>query len=282
MSSIVTLTTDFSDDFYVASMKGAILSVNSSITITDISHSVSPQNIREAAFIIGMTYRYFPVGTIHVVVVDPGVGSKRKAVILNTPHAVFVAPDNGVLSYIIDEYHTGKAFSPYSGVSVTGRRKLPSDLNAVHITDSQFWRKEVSPTFHGRDVFAPVAAHLASGIPLQNFGKHIGYMNAFPITRPRIKDNEMLTGHVLYIDRFGNLITDIKVENLRSRVKEVHIGNLCISGLHNYYAEKEGLIALTGSSGYMEIALTNGNASSFLKAGTGEEVKVILQKRKKA
>ena len=278
MPSIVTLTTDFSDDLYVASMKGAILSVNSGITITDISHSISPQNIREAAFIIGMTYRYFPEGTVHVVVVDPGVGSKRKALILGTPHAVFVAPDNGVLSYIIDEYRPEKTSFSRSRVPVTGRRKVPSGLTAVHITDSQFWRKEVSPTFHGRDVFAPVAAHLAGGVPLNRFGKSIDYLNAFPVTHPRIKDGETVTGRVLYIDRFGNLITDIKVEDLPCRVLEVRIGDSCINGLNNYYAEKEGLIALTGSSGYLEIALTNGNASSLLKAGTGEEVTVILQK----
>ena len=278
MPSIVTLTTDFSDDYYVASMKGVILSVNSGITITDISHSISPQNIREAAFIIGMTYRYFPEGTIHVVVVDPGVGSKRKALILSTPHAVFVAPDNGILSYIIDEYRPEKASFSRNRVPITGRRKLPSGLTAVHITDSQFWRKEVSPTFHGRDVFAPVAAHLACGIPLHRFGKQIGYLNAFPVTHPRIKENETVTGQVLYIDRFGNLITDIRVEDLHSRMLEVRIGNSCISGLNNYYAEKEGLIAVIGSSGYLEIALTNGNASSLLKAGTGEKVTAILQK----
>jgi S-adenosylmethionine hydrolase len=281
MPSIVTLTTDFSDDFYVAGMKGAILSVNSDITIIDISHSVSPQNISEAAFIIGMAYRYFPEGTSHIVVVDPGVGSKRKALILSTPHALFVAPDNGVLSFIIDEYLPEKPPFSHSGESVTGRRKLPPGLSAVHITDSQFWRKEVSPTFHGRDVFAPVAAHLASGVPLRRFGKHIGYLNVFPITHPGIKDDEIVTGHVLYIDCFGNLITDIKVEVLRKCVLEVKIGNYCISGLNNYYAEKEGLIALTGSSGYLEIALTNGNASLFLEARTGDEVAVILQKESK-
>ena len=278
MPSIVTLTTDFNDDFYAASMKGAILSVNAGITITDISHCISPQNIREAAFIIGVTYCYFPEGTIHVVVVDPGVGSNRKALILSTPHAVFVAPDNGVLSYIIDEYRPEKSSFSHGKVPVTGRRKLPPGLTAVHITDPRFWRKEVSPTFHGRDVFAPVAAHLACGIPLHRFGKQIGYLNVFPVTRPRIEHGEMATGRVLYIDRFGNLITDIKVEGLRSRVLEVRIGNSCINGLNNFYAEKEGLIALTGSSGYLEIALTNGNASTLLKAGTGEEVTVILQK----
>jgi S-adenosylmethionine hydrolase len=278
MSSIVTLTTDFGDDIYVASMKGAILSVDSGITILDISHSVSPQNIREAAFIIGMTYRFFPEGTIHVVVVDPGVGSKRKALILSTPHAVFVAPDNGVLSYIIDEYRPEKASFSDGSVPVTGRRKLPSGLSAVNITDSQFWRKEVSPIFHGRDVFAPVAAHLAAGVPLQRFGKQIGYLNAFPVTRPCTKDGKIITGHVLYIDHFGNLITDIKSEELHGRLMEVRISNTRIRGLSNYYAEKQGLIALTGSSGYLEIALTNGNASSLLKAGTGEEVTVLLQK----
>jgi S-adenosylmethionine hydrolase len=226
-----------------------------------------------------MTYRYFPEGTIHVVVVDPDVGSKRKALILGTPHAVFVAPDNGVLSYIIDEYRPEKASFSYSGKPITGRRKIPADLTAVHITDSQFWRKEVSPTFHGRDIFAPVAAHLAAGVPLHRFGKRIGYLNAFPVAHPGIKDDEIVTGHVLFIDRFGNLITDIKVEELHRNVLEFRIGSYCITGLNNYYAEKEGLITLKGSSGYLEIALTNGNASSYLNVSTGEKVTVILQKR---
>ena len=280
MPSIVTLTTDFGDDFYVASMKGVILSVHPSITVTDISHFISPQNIHEAAFIIGMTYRYFPEGTIHVVVVDPGVGSNRKALILSTPHAVFVAPDNGVLSYIIDEYRHGKTSFSHSGEPVTGRRKLPPGLTAVHVTNSQFWRREVSPTFHGRDIFAPVAAHLAGGVPLHRFGKQIDYLNVFPVTHTRIDGDGIVTGHVLYVDRFGNLITDIKVKDLRTGVLEVRIGNSCIRGLNNYYAEKEGLIALPCSSGHLEIALTNGNASSFLEAGTGEKVTVVLQKRK--
>jgi S-adenosylmethionine hydrolase len=113
---------------------------------------------------------------------------------------------------------------------------------------------------------------------LHKFGEQIGFLNAFPVMHPHVKDGSTVTGRVLYIDRFGNLITDIKIDDLRQSVQEVRIGNACISGLNNYYAEKEGIIALTGSSGYMEIALTNGNASSFLEAGTGETVTVILQK----
>ena len=205
MATVITLTTDFGiSDAYVASMKGVILSVNSKAVIVDICHSIEPQNILQAAFILGTAHHYFPKGTIHVVVVDPGVGSQRKAVILKTPSAFFLAPDNGVLSYIVNELCPEPA-KPSPSISLDlKRRKLKKGLEAIAITNPDFWRQPVSSTFHGLDIFAPVAAHLSLGVPLHKFGESISYLHAFPIPKPYRDVEGSLVGHVLHIDNFGN------------------------------------------------------------------------------
>jgi S-adenosylmethionine hydrolase len=276
MPAIVTLTTDFGEGLYVASVKGALLSISPDITIVDICHSIAPQNINEAAFIIGKAYSYFPANTIHVIVVDPGVGTRRKAVVLSTPHGTFVAPDNGVLSYVIEDYCPGWRVSNMSDYGIVRRRKLAAGLDAVHLTNTLYRHKTVSPVFHGRDVFAPAAAHLARGVPLFQLGRQIHYLNAFPIIRPYYKSDGHLKGMVLHIDRFGNLVTNIKVDQLSSKTIRVLIKGSSIEGIQRVYAEKEGLIVLTGSSGYMEIALSKGNAARYLNAETGDEVTVIM------
>jgi S-adenosylmethionine hydrolase len=277
MPAIVTLTTDFGESLYVASVKGALLSISPDITIVDICHSIAPQNINEAAFTIGNVYHYFPVNTIHVVVVDPGVGTRRKAVVLSTPHGTFVAPDNGVLSYVIDDYCPEQRVSDTSSYGIVRRRKLAAGLDAVHLTNPLYRHKTVSPVFHGRDIFAPAAAHLACGVPLFELGRHIHYLNAFPVIRPHYKSDGTLEGTVLYIDRFGNLITNIKADQLNSKAIDVLIKGSSISGMQHVYAEKEGLLVLPGSSGYMEIALSNGNAAAYLNVDTGDEVTVVMR-----
>ena len=175
MGTFITLTTDFGlRDGYVAAMKGVIYSINPEATIVDISHNIEPQNIRQAAFVLSTAYKYFPSYTIHLVVVDPGVGTNRRAIIFKTPRAQFVAPDNGVLSYVID------AFSPQP-VADSGRFKSGPDAQAYVITKSEYWRKPVSRTFHGRDIFAPVAARLSLGEMASGLGDKVDTVTAFPI-----------------------------------------------------------------------------------------------------
>jgi len=275
MSSIITLTTDFGyDDAYVAAMKGAILSINPEANIIDINHSIKPQNILQAAFILSVAYRYFPKQAIHMAIVDPGVGSERQGIILRTPSAFFVAPDNGILSYIIDDLFSVE--SPSSTEQARGLQEVvfKKGLEAAAITDPRFWRHPVSPTFHGRDIFAPVAAGLSLDISLYEFGEKINSLHVLPIPKPSLDSEGNLVGRVLHIDRFGTLITNIKSNDLPGKGVVVEVAGYCIQGISDYYAQKEGVMAIMGSSGYLEVSLSNGNACDFLSAAVGDAIKV--------
>jgi S-adenosylmethionine hydrolase len=275
MASVITLTTDFgTGDAYVASMKGVILTINPKAVIVDICHSIEPQNVLQAAFILSTGYRYFPEGTIHLAVVDPGVGSQRKAVILKTPKAFFVAPDNGVLSYIIDELDTAPDRPANHFSSDPEKRRLGAGLEAVAITNPDFWLKPASNTFHGRDIFAPVAAHLSLGTATHRFGDSLSHVYAFHIPRPSRDNRGSLTGFVLYIDSFGNLITNIMKDDLPGERTTVAVGKQHIDSISQFYAEKEGLAAIIGSSGYLEISLKNGNAAASLNVRVGDKIKL--------
>ena len=275
MGAIITLTTDFGlSDAYVAAMKGVILGINPEATLVDICHTIKPQNTSQAAFVLSTVYQSFPQKTIHLVVVDPGVGTERRPIILRTPLADFVAPDNGVLSYIIQESSTQLATdNDYNSLQ---QRELERILEAVEITRSQFWQTPVSPTFHGRDIFAPVAALLSLGFPPINFGEAITSLTMLPLSQPYRRPDGSLVGHVLHIDNFGNLITSIKSSDL-SPAKEpitIEIGDQVISELSRTYAEGKGLLALIGGSDYLEISLRGGSASAFLDAEVGSEIKL--------
>jgi len=299
MSAVITLTTDFGlADGYVAAMKGVIFSINPEARLVDICHNIKPQSIGEAAFILSTVHQFFPQGTIHVVVVDPGVGTERRAIILRTPSADFVAPDNGVLSYVIQQSMPSikgrlkgrSPFKNYSSPSPSKERgnegvrliddqhqiELLPDLKAVAITKPDFWRSPVSSTFHGRDIFAPVAAHLSLGMSLMDFGEAVTSVTVFPLSYPYQSPDGTLIGHILHIDNFGNLITDINSEHL-SPLKQpvtIEVGSQRIAGLSRTYAESSGLLALIGSSGYLEVSLSRGNASTFLNAEVGDEVRI--------
>ena len=275
MASLITMTTDFgAGDAYVASMKGVILTINPEAVIVDICHSIEPQNILQAAFIISTAHHYFPDGTIHLTIVDPGVGSQRKAIILKMPSAFFVAPDNGVLSYIIDEQCPSPVKSSVPGFPELGQRELGGCLEAMTITNRDYWRQPVSATFHGRDIFAPVAAHLSLGIPLHEFGETISRLHAFPVLLPFHGAEGNLIGCILHIDNFGNLVTNIRSSDLPGEELVVEIDNRHIYGLSQFYARKAGLAAVIGSSGYLEISLNNGSAAAFLGARVGDEIKL--------
>ena len=276
MSAIITLTTDFgADDAYVAAMKGAILSINPEANIIDITHFIPPQDVPRAAFILDYTARYFPRQSIHLAIVDPGVGSERRGIILKTPLALFVAPDNGILSYVIDRLSAREGLSvQYSEDGEVAT--LGGGFEAVAITESHFWRQPVSATFHGRDIFAPVAAALSLEISPYELGGKITSLKVFPVPKPFL-DQDSLTGRILHIDHFGNLITNIKSSDLPGKDALIEAAGHLIHGITHYYAEGEGLMAIIGSSDYLEISLKNSSAAEFLNLGRGDEIKVIRQ-----
>ena len=277
---LITLTTDFgTEDAYVGVMKGVILGLNPEANIVDITHHVPPQSVEEGAFIIGSSHRYFPKGTVHAVVVDPGVGTSRNAVLLATPSAVFLAPDNGVLSYVLQEgFHQKPGASedlraaplPTEGEAID----LPPNYLAYRLTNSEFWIHPVSSTFHGRDIFAPVAAHISLGVPPDRLGQRVQRLAWLPQQQPRW-DGATLVGHVIHVDRFGNLITNIRAGLLPSeRSVEVEIQGRRISGLSDSYEAGERVLAIVGSHGNLEISVRNGSAARELKAAVGDPVRV--------
>ena len=276
MAAIITLTTDFgSPDAYVAAMKGVILGINPEVKLVDICHSIKPQNISQAAFILSTVCEFFPRRTIHLAVVDPGVGTERRAIILRTQSADFIAPDNGVLSYVIQQSST-------KPIDVNcQKRELEPGLEAVAITMPQFWRLPVSDTFHRRDIFAPVAAHLSLGRPPRDFGEALTSLKMLPLPQPYRLPDGTLVGHILHIDNFGNLITNVKGSALPPAVQAItiEIGNRLISGLSRTYSEGEGLLALIGSSGYLEVSLKDGDASAFLGAEIGDKIQVRINNK---
>jgi S-adenosylmethionine hydrolase len=276
MSPIVTLTTDFGyDDAYVAAVKGAILNINPGASIVDVSHSIRPQDILQAAFILNAAYRYFPKQTIHVAIVDPGVGSERRGVILKTASAIFVAPDNGILSYVIDDLFSEKNVPLIEQTHGLTEVVFKKGLEAAAITDPRFWRQPVSPTFHGRDIFAPVAAGLSLGISPYEFGEKISSLHVLPVPRPSLDADGNVAGQVLHVDRFGNLITNIGSGNLPGKNVVIEIGGRCIQGISDYYSQSEGIMAVVGSSGYLEISLRDGSACDFLDMAVGDEIRVM-------
>lgn len=282
MSSVITLTSDLGTaDAYVASIKGVILSINPNAVIIDICHSVEPQNVHQAAFVLSTAHRYFPEGTIHVVIVDPGVGSQRRAVILRTSTAFFLAPDNGVLSYILDELCPARVVPSVSIPTTLEQITLKEDIESIAITNPRFWLQPVSTTFHGRDIFAPVAAHLSKGVPLPQFGERLNCMYTIPLSWPYYDTEGSLIGRILHIDNFGNLITNIRNSDVTGVEVMIEIGNQSIYGIHRFYAEKEGVAAIIGSSGYLEVSLKNGDAATFLGVKVGDEVRLQTGKQKK-
>ncbi len=259
---IITLTTDFGvRDAYVGTMKGVILGINPRAVIVDLSHEVEPQAIAQGAFIIGSSHRFFPGGTIHVVVVDPGVGTSRKAVLLVTPTARFLGPDNGVLTHAAGPgYVDGEGLAP--------------GYEAYELSNRELWLGPPSDTFHGRDVFAPVAAHLSLGVPHSEVGPRLSGLTLLPRATPAW-DGPVLEGSVVHVDRYGNLVTDIPGSLLRGAGDlVVQVGGWRIRGLSRSYAEAESLLAIVGSTATLEVAVRNGSASEVLGARVGHAVRV--------
>lgn len=266
--AIITLTTDFgAADVYVAAMKGVILSINRQAAIVDITHAVRPQRVEQAVFLLQEAWPFFPEGTIHVVVVDPGVGTARRALAVKTEAGIFVGPDNGVLSAALPQEIRPPQASPV---------QLPRGYQAVALTNPAYFHQPVSTTFHGRDIFAPVAAHLSLGVPLAEVGEPVHSVFALPPLRAPRRADGSIHGRVLHVDTFGNLITDIHSQDIGDPLRTtVDIAGRRIIGLSHHYQERPGLLALVGSSGYLEIALPNASAAQELGADVGTPVTVL-------
>jgi S-adenosylmethionine hydrolase len=265
--SIITLTTDFgAKDEYVGLMKGVILSLNPSVTIVDITHQIDSQDIVQAAFSIYSAFRYFPAQTVHLIVVDPGVGTARNLLALETGEQFFVAPDNGVLTLLFTEEEI---------------------TSLVCITNPDFFLNKVSATFHGRDIIAPVGAHITKGVELDKLGTEIGLGDVIHLDgiNARVAENGDLSGNIVAIDHFGNLISNISSRKLtefsqtnpKKKIR-FQIGSHVIKGLSETYASvpPKAPVALIGSRGYLEIAVNQGNAGLFFNAQKGDPVRVSV------
>jgi S-adenosyl-L-methionine hydrolase (adenosine-forming) len=256
----ITLTTDFgTTDHYVGTMKGVMLNISPRARIVDITHEIAPQDINEAAFAIAQAWRYFPKGTIHVVIVDPGVGSARRAILCEADGQFFVAPDNGVLSMIYDSSH----------------HKVRA------ISNDKLFLKKVSKTFHGRDIFAPCAAHLSKGLAPAKFGKPIHDPIRSVLLRPTRLSRHDWSGVVLKADRYGNVITNFHIDefpDLADQSIELRAGLERITRLASTYAETVigELFTIIGSSGYLEVVVNQGSAAKLLGIASGSPVELEI------
>ena len=264
---VITLTTDFGQaDGYVGTMKGIILGICPQATLVDISHKIRPQAVQQAAYVLSTAVPYFPPRTTHLVVVDPGVGSERRPIVVQTDQAAYVAPDNGVLTLALAQD--------------------PAHM-AVQITAPRYRLSPVSATFHGRDVFAPAAAHLASGAEPREIGDVIPVTElvTLPSLQPQSEPDGYWQAQVLHVDRFGNLVTTMQVSTIKGQGTSkypralIEVGGKQIAGLKRTFADVEqgDLVAYVGSSGYLEIAVREGNAAERLGAGVGDPVSVRIR-----
>ncbi len=261
---LITFLTDFGDrDEYAGVMKGVIAGIHPGIRVVDISHRIEPQDIVHGAFILAAAYSYFPVGTIHVAIVDPGVGGDRRIVAVTCNGHHFLAPDNGLLERVTD--------------------RKPLEI-AVSVTKSEFFLPSVSQTFHGRDVFAPVAAHMARGVPMEELGPVISAKSLVTgvVPRCRFESRTTIRGEVVAVDRFGNLMTNVDTPALDALIRRTTgkplvvdlAGKTTIAGLTTAYGRVQlhRPMAIVGSRGLLEISVNCGSASRLFKVNRGDRV----------
>lgn len=273
MSPIVTLTTDFGlSDGYVASMKGVILSLSPQAIIVDITHDVPAQDILHGAFVLSAACAFFPAGTVHVVVVDPGVGAGRRALGLSWRGHYFVGPDNGVLSLVLGDSlrrdpGRGGIVAPYDG-------PLPAGAVCHELTERRYHLPKVSSTFHGRDLFAPVAAHLSLGVRLRRMGPRVTAVRYLGVAAPQMLKDGIMRGAIIHIDRFGNAVTNLRRDHVGETEAEIRVGRTVVHRLSRSYQDGDEVLALWGSSGYLEIAVRDGSAARRLRLKPGQAVTV--------
>lgn len=262
MRNVITLTTDFGlQDYYVSAMKAVILDIAPDVRLVDISHEIPSQDIMAGSWILQNSAMLFPKDTVHTVVVDPGVGTNRKAVALKIENQYFVGPDNGIYSLLTRD----------------------KSYQAVRLTNKEFWREKPSNTFHGRDIFAPVAAHLSQGVTLEELGEPIDELVTYRWTVP-IADKDGLEGMIIHIDSFGNLITNISEDLLEEVIGDkkvrIYVGNTILDEIATTFGKvPEGEpLAYIGSSGMLEIGVNKGDAEEMLGVQKGAQISLILQK----
>jgi S-adenosylmethionine hydrolase len=256
---IITLLTDFgTKDHYVASIKGVILNINPQCTVIDITHQVNPHDVQEGSFILANAYSYFPKGTIHLSVVDPGVGGKRKAILLVAKNYFFIGPDNGLFTLVAE------------------RERV---TQVIGLTNKRYFLPNASTTFHGRDIFAPVAGHLSLGINPKAFGEKLNHWVKLGLKEPEAVGKELL-GEILLIDHFGNLISNIDQTRFRNFIKGrsfvIRIGRKTVSDIKGGYWEgkKQEVLALFGSGGFLEVSVKEGSAQKVLKVKRGDPIQI--------
>jgi S-adenosylmethionine hydrolase len=259
--TVITLLTDFGiRDGYPGVMKGVIWKIAPDVQIADISHTIKPQNVLHGALALARTCRFFPPGTIHVAVVDPGVGTSRRPIGMHLGEHYFIGPDNGLFTLVLEQ-----------------AEKDQVQIQVIHLNRRQYWLPEISHVFHGRDIFAPAAAHLAAGIPFGKLGVPINDPIRLQIPHPKVLPGGGLRGQVMEIDTFGNLSTNID-ESQMQEMDEVSIlvGEKRIDGLVKTFGERPpgSLVALIGTAHDLVISVVNGNAASTLNASLGDIVKV--------
>ena len=277
----IVLLTDFGlSDAYVGMMRGVIHGINPAADVIDLTHGIGPQDVRHGAVVLADSFRYFPAGSIFVAVVDPGVGTDRAAILLETPDARFVAPDNGLLTLVCRQYAPS-----FGDAAESVHSALPTGCHAWRLTNPDYWRHPVSATFHGRDVFAPVAAHLSAGASPDALGEPTPTITALSLPIPQ-PDGNTIRGQVIFADAFGNLVTDITADLLDQigvttgdPNVTVTVAGHTITGLSRTFHDPPGagLRALVGSHGRLEIALVDGSAAAVLGVGGGAGVAVTLR-----
>ena len=262
---LITLTTDFGlNDHFVGTIKGVILDIAPESEIIDICHAVQAFDVLDGALTIAQAYSYFPNGTVHLVVVDPGVGTARRPILLSTGRHYFVAPDNGVLSLVYAREER---------------------LQVRHIDAAHYYRQPVSNTFHARDIFSPVAAYLAKGVEVAKFGEEITDFVRFNAPKPKATDGKTLRGVVLKVDRFGNMITNFTPQDVPSLFQanppafKILVGKREITEIHANYAggAPNEVFGILGSMGYLEIAANRAAAAQIIGSGKGSEVNIVLE-----
>ena len=257
MKATIALLSDFgTEDHFAGVINGVIKNINPQADIIDLCHHIAPYDILEGALLLKSSYRYFPKKTIFLTVVDPGVGTQRKPIIMKTKDYTFVGPDNGILSFVVAQNTRTKFYQ---------------------IINERYFLMPISNTFHGRDIFAPVAAYISRGLPLRTFGPQLKSITKINLPSPTInKQRKEIIGEIIYSDRFGNLVTNIEEKHLErvGRVTTVRIKGRMIRGLNQNYSQTPAgkLLAITNSTKHLEISLNQGSAKQYLKAKKGERV----------
>ncbi len=259
---IISLTTDFGNlNGFVGVMKGVIWGIAPDAHIADVTHDIPPQNIRQGAYALWRAVPYFPPGSVHIAVVDPGVGTHRRPIGVKIGDQQFILPDNGLITPILED------------AEQTGQ-----PIQMVHLTNPKYWLPNVSRTFHGRDIFAPTGAYLATGVPLLDMGEQISDPVRLSFPKP-VKTAQGYQAHITIIDIFGNLTTDLPAKLLQNKAKvEIRFMNFTIQGILPSYghAQRGDLIALVDSEEYIELAVVNGSAAALTAAQVGDTVEVII------